>query len=276
MLTAPHGKDNLILTQSKVTSHCLGNVTCCLKNLKCPLFLLIRVDSSKWFSFFRTKPVRAVLCVPASLLLNFFFTCNRVLCTCGKIPWYSARNMMRSCWPSQPISALLSILGLLRSFCFALLSSGNKKHGFWGILLSNQTEFFEMLTVAYCEIIIHSLLCFVLHLVSGHCTAKFVGLQWEAEDFAVSPFRSWNLIRYPYFICVRQSTALGGSNRKLQTLHQWVIESSGFFKNFYSKIAMDTSIRWKYDSIYTHYKFPLEVRSCVFLFARKKLIVYLI
>lgn len=55
MLTAPHGKDNLKLTQSKVTLHCLGNVTCCRKNLKCPLFLLIRVDSSKWFSFFRTE-----------------------------------------------------------------------------------------------------------------------------------------------------------------------------------------------------------------------------
>lgn len=71
MLTAPHGKDNLKLTQSKVTLHCLGNVTCCRKNLKCPLFLLIRVDSSKWFSFTERKPVRAVLCVPASLLLNF-------------------------------------------------------------------------------------------------------------------------------------------------------------------------------------------------------------
>lgn len=132
-----------------------------------------------------------------------FFTFNRVLCTCGKIPWYSARNLMRSCWPSQPISVLLSILGLLRSFCFTLVSSGNKKHGYWGILSSNQTEFFEMLTVAYSEIIIHSVLCFVLHLVSGHCTEKFVGLQWEAEDPAVSPFRSWNLIRYAYFICVR-------------------------------------------------------------------------
>ena len=57
----------------------------------------------------------------------------------------------------------------------------------------------------------------------------------------------------------------GGSKRKLQTLHQWVVESSGFFKNFYSKTAMDTIIRWKYDSIYTRYKFPLEVRSYVFL-----------
>lgn len=203
MLTAPHGKDNLKLTQSKVTLHCLGNVTCCRKNLKCPLFLLIRVDSSKWFSFFRTETCPCCFMRARFAPSEFFFTCNRVLCTCGKIPWYSARNLMRSCWPSQPISVLLSILGLLRSFCFTLVSSGNKKHGYWGILSSNQTEFFEMLTVAYSEIIIHSLLCFVLHLVSGHCTEKFVGLQWEAEDPAVSPFRSWNLIRYPYFICVR-------------------------------------------------------------------------
>lgn len=39
----------------------------------------------------------------------------------------------------------------------------------------------------------------------------------------------------------------------------------GVFKNFYSKTAVDTIIRWKYNSIYTHYKFPLDVRSYVFL-----------